>query len=177
MTSIVLPAASMSAAPKRDVSGSLRRFRPRLALGYQDELYRLARRLETLRRDEGERELSHAIEAADRRRSQYESLGLSLEDLIPTLQWATALRVLRDLQVQGWTFQTDDEGLLLKAPGTTTSSNPEMEKDAVRRSFAFARNAQLAEPSATRFIRGHSSRRHRSGSGAARVTTSTRPAR
>ena len=29
-----------------------------------------------------------------------------------------------------------------------------MEKEAVRRSFAFARNAQLAEPSATRFILG-----------------------
>lgn len=154
MTSVLTPAGSIPIAPKRDVSGSLRRFRPRLALGYQDELYRLARRLETMRHDEGEQELSQAIVAADRRRAQYESLGLALGDLGPTLQWATALRVLRDLHVQGWTFQTDDEGLLLKAPGTTTSSDPEMEKEAVRRSFAFARNAQLAEPSASRFIRG-----------------------
>ena len=51
-------------------------------------------------------------------------------------------------------FQTDDEGLLLKAPGTTTSSDPEVEKEAVRRSFAFARNAQLSQPSTIRFIGG-----------------------
>lgn len=154
MTSVVMATASMPAAPKRDASGPLRRFRPHLALGYQDELYRLARRLETMGHDDGERELSQAIETADRRRAQYELLGLALGDLVPTLQWATALRVLRDLYIQGWTFQTDDEGLLLKAPGTTSTTDPEVEKQAVRRSFAFARNAQLAEPSATRFIRG-----------------------
>jgi hypothetical protein len=112
MTSVVPPDASIPVAPKRDISGPLRRFRRRLVLGYQDELYRLARRLESLPHVEGERQLSEAIEAADRRRAQYESLGLALRDLVPTLQWATALRVLRDLHTQGWTFQTDDEGLL-----------------------------------------------------------------
>lgn len=76
MTSIVLPVASMPVAPKRDVSGLLRRFRPRLALGYKDDLYRLGQRLETSSHEEGERELSAAVEAVDRRRSQYESLGL-----------------------------------------------------------------------------------------------------
>lgn len=153
MTSVLLP-TSPNVAPKRDVSGSLRRFRPRLALGHQDELYRLTRRLETMSHSLGEHELAEAVETADRRLAQYESLGLARGDLLPTLQWATALRVLRDLHVQGWTFQTDDEGLLLKAPGTTASANPEDEKEAVRRSFAFARNAQLAEPSAARFIHG-----------------------
>ena len=154
MTSAVLPATSIPVASKRNVAAPLRRFRPRLALGYQDELYRLARRLEAMHHDEADRELSLAIQTADHRRSQYESLGLTVEDLVPTLQWAAALRVLRDLHVQGWTFQTDDEGLLLIAPGTTTSSDPEVEKEAVRRSFAFARNAQLSQPSAIRFIRG-----------------------
>lgn len=152
MTSVLLP--TVQEAPKRDVSGALRRFRPSLALGHQDELYRLTRRLETMGHAEGEYELADAVEAADRRLAQYQSLGLALGDLLPTLQWATALRVLRDLHVQGWTFQTDDEGLLLKAPGTTNSPDPEVEKEAVRRSFAFARNAQLAEPSATRFVHG-----------------------
>ena len=66
----------------------------------------------------------------------------------------TALRVLRDLHIQGWTFQTDDEGLLLKAPGTKTSSDPEIEKETIRRSFAFARSAQLSQPSVIRFVRG-----------------------
>ena len=103
--------------------------------------------------DAADRELSSAVEAADRRRSHYESLGLTLEDLLPTLQWSTALRVLRDLHVRGWACQTDDEGLLLKAPGTTTSNNPEVEKEAIRRSFAFARNAQLSQQSVMRFVR------------------------
>lgn len=154
MTSAVLPATRMAAAPRQNISALLRRFRPRLALGYQDELYRLVRRLEAMRQDEADRELSLAVDAADCRRSQYESLGLTHQDLVPTLQWGTALRVLRDLHIQGWTFQTDDEGLLLKAPGTKASSDPEVEKETIRRSFAFARNAQLSQPSVTRFIRG-----------------------
>ena len=70
---------------------------------------------------EADRELCLAVGTADRRRSQYELLGLAREDLIPTLQWGTALRVLRDLHIQGWTLHTDDEGLLLKALRTTKS--------------------------------------------------------
>ncbi len=154
MNSVLTPTPSATATPKNDYSRALRRFQPRLALGYQDELYRLTRRLELLPHDEGARELSDVIEGVDRRLAQFESLGLTHGDLFPTLQWATALRVLRDLHVQGWTFQTDDEGLLLKSPGTSATADPEVEKEAVRRSFAFARNAQLAAPSTTRFIRG-----------------------
>src|SRR6266545_4778912 len=123
MPTTLTPAPSETVVPKKDVSGSLRRFRPRLALGYGGEL-------------------CDAIEAADDRLAQFEALGLSLPDLFPTLQWATALRVLRDLHTQGWTFHTDDEGLLLKSPGTETGADPEIEKEAVRRSFAFARDAQ-----------------------------------
>ena len=154
MTSAVLPATRMPVAPKPNVSAFLRRFRPRLALGYQDELYRLVLRLAAMSHEEADQELSLAVQTADRRRSQYESLGLTLQDLVPTLQWGAALRVLRDLHIQGWTFQTDDEGLLLKAPGTKTSSDPEVEKETIRRSFAFARTAQLTQPSVKRFIRG-----------------------
>ena len=154
MTPVVLPATSEPSAPKRYIATPLRRFRPRLSLGYQDKLYRLALRLQRMSHDEASRELSLAIQAEERRRSQYESLGLTPDDIVPTLHWTTALRVLRDLHVQGWTFHTDDEGLLLRAPGTTPSSDPEAEKAAIRRSFAFARNAQLSQPSAVRFIRG-----------------------
>ena len=154
MTSAALPAIRTPAAPTSNVSAFLRRFQPRLALGYHDELNRLVRRLEAMEHDEADRELSLAVESADRRRSKYESLGLTLQDLVPTLQWAAALRILRDLHTQGWTFQTDDEGLLLKAPGTKTSSDPEVEKETIRRSFAFARSAQLSQPSVMRFVRG-----------------------
>ena len=101
MTSVVLPATRPPVATKRRFAAPLRRFRPRLALGYQDELYRLGRQLEALPHDEVDRALSSEVLAADNRRSKYESLGLSLEDLVPTLQWTTALRVLRDLHVQG----------------------------------------------------------------------------
>lgn len=154
MMSVVLPATSRPATPTRNVFAPLRRFRPRLTLGYQDKLYRLARQLGRMRHDEADRELSLAIAAEEHRRSQYESLGLTPEDIVPTLHWTTALRVLRDLHVQGWTFHTDDEGLLLRTPGTTPSADPEVEKEAIRRSFSFARNAQLSQPSAVRFIRG-----------------------
>jgi hypothetical protein len=132
----------------------LRRFQPRLVLGYQEELYRLTQQLECLSHEEGSRRLAQAVEGVDGRLAQLGSLGLSAEDLFPTLQWGAALRVLRDLHLQGWTFQTDDEGLLLKSPGTSAAADPELEKAAVRRSFAFARNAQLAEPSTSRFIHG-----------------------
>ena len=64
MTSIVLPAVSLPVAPKREVSGSLRRFRPRLALGYQDELYRLTHRFETMNHAQVEHELAGALETA-----------------------------------------------------------------------------------------------------------------
>ena len=154
MTSAVLPAIRTRAAPKSNVSSFLRRFQPRLALGYRDELNRLVRRVEAMAHDDADRELSLAVESADRRRSVYESLGLTIQDLVPTLQWTAALRVLRDLHTQGWTFQTDDEGLLLKAPGTKRSSDPEVEKETIRRSFAFARSAQLSQPSVVRFVRG-----------------------
>lgn len=136
------------------MASPLRRFRPRLALGYQDQLHLLARQLEAMNHDEADRELAFAVQRADRLRSQYETLGLTSADLFPTLQWAASLRVLRDLHVQGWTLHTDDEGLLLEAPGTTASSDPEVEKEAIRRSFAFARNAQLSQPSVVRFVRG-----------------------
>ena len=154
MTPVVLSAASSPTTRPRKIAAPLRRFRPRLALGYQDKLYRLGQQLEKMDHDAAHRELSLTIQAVEHSRSQYESLGLTAKDIVSTLHWATALRVLRDLHVQGWTFRTDDEGLLLKTPGTTRSTDPEVEKEAIRRSFAFARNAQLSHPNTVRFIRG-----------------------
>ena len=159
MTSSVLTVYSEVPGVPAKKPVSIRRFRPRLGLGYQDQLYRLARRLEAADRDDANRELSCAIAAADSRCSQFESLGLTRQDLVPTIHWATALRVLRDLHVQGWTFQIDDEGLILQAPGIRKSSDPEVAKAALRHSFSFARNAQLSQPSTIRFIRGIERRR------------------
>jgi len=99
--------------------------------------------------------LAAAVEAADARYDDLATEGLGPLDLLPTLQWATALRVLRDLSSQGWTFYSDDEGILLNTPGTQRplAADPEREKEALRRSFAFARDAQLNDSTTSRFVR------------------------
>jgi hypothetical protein len=153
MSSVLSPIKPRSAVSRQDPNRTLRRFQPRLALGHQDELFKLTQQLELLSEEDGAQQLSEAIEEVDRRVSQLESQGLSSDDLEPTLRWSAALRVLRDLYIQGWTLHGDDEGLLLKSPGTITGTSPQAEKEALRRSFAFARDAQLTDPSTGRFIR------------------------
>ncbi len=153
MSSVLSPTKPRLATPWQEPNRTLRRFQPRLALGHQDELFKLTRQLEFLSEQDGARALSNAIEGVDLRISQLESQGLSPDDLEPTLRWSAALRVLRDLHVQGWALHSDDEGLLLKSPGTIAGASPQAEKEALRRSFAFAREAQLAVPSTGQFIR------------------------
>ena len=55
---------------------------------------------------------------------------------------------------QGWTIREDDEGIILDAPGRAAVrfDDPEAAKESIRRSFAFARDAQLREPSTLEFI-------------------------
>ena len=62
--------------------------------------------------------------------------------------------MLRDLVSQGWTIREDDEGVILDAPGRAAVrlDDPEAAKESIRRSFAFAREAQLREPSTLEFI-------------------------
>ena len=75
-------------------------------------------------------------------------------DLAPTVRYGATLRVLRDLLSQGWTIREDDEGIILDAPGRAAVrlDDPEAAKESIRRSFAFARDAQLREPSTLEFI-------------------------
>jgi hypothetical protein len=114
----------------------------------------LAARIHVLGFEDACVELDRAVETADSRHRELTALGLAAADLIPTLQWTTALRVLRDLHTQGWRLSSDDEGLLLDSPGLGAGGeNPEIQKQAIRRSFSFARDAQLAEPSIARFIK------------------------
>jgi hypothetical protein len=153
MNSVLTPTKPAPATSRQQPNQTLRRFQPRLALGHQDELFKLTRRLELLSEEEGGRVLAETIKGVDRRISQLESQGLNTDELEPTLRWRAALRVLRDLHVQGWALHSDDEGLLLKSPGTPSGTSPQGEKEALRRSFAFAREAQLADPSTGRFIR------------------------
>ena len=131
-----------------------RRFRPRLVLGYQHDLHSLIEELTAMPPVEAQAVLDSAIAALDERQSGLLSFGLTGMDLAPTVRYAATLRVLRDLLSQGWTIREDDEGIILDAPGRSAVrlNDPEAGKESIRRSFAFARDAQLREPSTLEFI-------------------------
>lgn len=138
-----------------ELGSGLRRFRPRLELVHQRELCSLVARLAGASHETASKELAAEVSEADQRYRDLTAAGVAPVDLFPTLQWSTALRVLRDLSRQGWRFGSDDEGVLLFAPGSHRSAgaDPEPEKEALRRSFAFVREAQLNDPATSRFIR------------------------
>lgn len=98
--------------------------------------------------------LDGAIESLEDRQTSLRTFGLTGPDLAPTIRYAATLRVLRDLISQGWTIREDDEGIILDAPGRAEVrlDNPEAAKQSIRQSFAFAREAQLREPSTRTFI-------------------------
>ena len=131
-----------------------RRFRPRLALGYQQDLQTLIGELAVMGATEERVMLNSAIERLDEHQSALQTFGLSGLDLAPTVRYGATLRVLRDLVIQGWTIREDDEGVILDAPGRAAVrlDDPEAAKESIRRSFAFAREAQLREPSTLEFI-------------------------
>jgi len=138
------------------VGGShYRRFRPRLVLGYQQDLQSLIEELTAMRTDEARVVLDSAIEKLDDRERSLQRCGLKGMDLAPTVRYGATLRVLRDLVSQGWTVREDDEGIILDAPGRAAVriDDPEAAKESIRRSFAFARDAQLREPSTLEFIK------------------------
>lgn len=140
---------------RSDITRGLRRFRPRLALGHQQELHALIAAIIAGPTDDAEHLLDTALSEAEQQRGDLASLGLGARELFPTVRWLTSLRVLRDLSRQGWRFALDDEGVLLRAPGSRQAggTDPEREKEALRRSFAFVRDAQLNEPPTEKFIR------------------------
>ena len=134
---------------------SYRRFRPALALEHQSQVLEIAREVSRAGFDGGRDVLQGAVQAADARISSLEHLGLRREDLGPAVAFAAALRVLRDLVVQGWTIREDDEGIILDAPGAgmcRTGDDPEEAKRMLRKSFSFAREAQLSERATRAFI-------------------------
>jgi hypothetical protein len=132
-----------------------RRFRPRLVLGYQQDLNSLIEELTGMDESEARTTLDAAIAGVDDRQRALMGFGLVGLDLAPTVRYAATLRVLRDLLHQGWTIRRDDEGIILDAPGRAAMrfDNPELAKESIRRSFSFARDAQLRERSTMEFIR------------------------
>src|SRR5580704_2847794 len=83
--------------------GEPRRFRPRLSLGYHQDLYALVSDLNG--RDFEGRILCvrRAIDNAEARKIQLRRLGVEEDDLQPTVYYLATLRLLRDLILQGWT--------------------------------------------------------------------------
>src|SRR5580765_1673992 len=90
-----------------------RRFRPRLVLGYQQDLNSLIEELAAMQEVEAGTILDVAISKLDERQGALQTFGLSGIDLSPTVRYGATLRVLRDLLNQGWTTREDDEGIIL----------------------------------------------------------------
>jgi len=150
--------ATLTVESRSDISANdgsrYRRFRPRLGLTYQQDLRALIEDLTSLRPVEAWMVLDAAIGRLAEHQLTLRALGLSGMDLALTVRYEATLRVLRDLLSQGWTIREDDEGIILDAPGRSAVrlEDPEAAKESIRRSFAFAREAQLREPSTTKFI-------------------------
>lgn len=154
MSTLTLPNNVAVEARERLAPTPFRRFRPSLVLGYQQDLHALTRRLAAVPVAESHALLTEAIAAMDRRLADLRAVGLTAADVGPTTRYATTLRVLRDLLLQGWTVRDDDEGVILDAPGRPPMSVADSEpaKEALRRSFSFAREAQLGQDSTRHFI-------------------------
>jgi len=98
--------------------------------------------------------LRSTIEEGQERWQDLLASGLDPTDLLPTRGYLATLHVLRDLVTQGWRVRGDDEGMILDSPAQASlrSADPEQRKEAIRRSFSFARDAQLGKPSTARFV-------------------------
>lgn len=153
MSTLVLDERTPS-ADSDPASAPFRRFRPSLALGHQQELQELARRIAGLNSLAAQALIATSIQRVEEQVTVLRQLGLSQADLLPPYRYSAALLVLRDLLLQGWKIREDDEGILLDAPGrgAVQVADPEEKKEELRRSFAFARDAQLGQAATLRFI-------------------------
>jgi hypothetical protein len=133
--------------------GEPRRFRPRLSLGYHQDLYALVSDLNG--RDFEGRILSvrRAIDNAEARKIQLRRLGVEEDDLQPTVYYLATLRLLRDLILQGWTPGADDDGIYILPPQVSAGGDdPSDAKSDLRNSFRFAVADQLLSASVSAFI-------------------------
>lgn len=146
-----------SARSHVDAAGSSgpepRRFRPRLSLGYHQNLLALVR-------DMADRNLvgriqciRSSIDSADARWTQLRDKGLKDDDLRPTVEYLATLRVLRDLTSQGWMPGCDNSGVYILPPNLMEGSEEPAEiKSGVRESFRFALADHLLAPSVVSFV-------------------------
>jgi hypothetical protein len=130
-----------------------RRFRPRLSLGYHQDLCALVTDLADRDTDGQILCVRQAIDTAEARRVQLRQLGVDEDDLQPTVNYLATLRLLRDLTLQGWMPGSDDDGIYILPPMLTAGGDdPSEAKSDLRNSFRFAVADQLLSPSVSQFI-------------------------
>lgn len=131
-----------------------RRFRPRLSLGYQQDLFALAQDIEDLPAEDRITRIRASIDTVETHRSMLRERGVSPDDLGSSVIYLASLRVLRDLTLQGWLVGTDDDGVYVVPPAfNPTGDDPSEVKSDLRGSFQFALADQLLTPSVQAFVR------------------------
>ncbi|MCY4103069.1 MAG: DUF4338 domain-containing protein [bacterium] len=132
----------------------LRRFRPRLSFGYQQDLLALVQDLDGQPVEERIVRIRSSIDTAETQRLMLRERGVSPDDVEPTIVYLGSLRVLRDLTLQGWVAGADDEGVYVVPPSLTSAGeDPSEAKSDLRSSFRFVLADQLHTPSVGAFVR------------------------
>ena len=132
----------------------LRRFRPRLSFGYQQDLLALVQDLEGRSVEGRVIQIRSSIDTAETHRSMLCERGVHPDDIGSTIVYLASLRVLRDLTLQGWVASADDDGVYVVPPSfNSTGGDPSEVKSDLRSSFRFVLADQLLTPSVEAFVR------------------------
>ena len=132
----------------------LRRFRPRLSFGYQQDLVALVQDLEGRSVEDRVIRIRSSIDTAETRRSMLRERGVHPDDVESTIVYLASLRVLRDLTFQGWVADADDDGVYVVPPSfSPTGEDPSEAKSDLRSSFRFVLADRLLTPSVEAFVR------------------------
>jgi hypothetical protein len=131
-----------------------RRFRPRLSVGYHQDLHALVSATVGRSFEERIRLIRSSIDTAETRRMRLRELGVGADDMLPTVVYLASLRVLRDLTLQGWTPGVDDDGVYVLPPMlAAVGDDPSEAKTGLRDSFRFILADHLLSPSVASFVR------------------------
>ncbi len=150
-----MPPLSALKSPSGIRAGSVepRRFRPRLSLGYYQSLVSLVHDLRTHDFAGRVEAIQASIDAAEELRTQLVTLGVSVDALQPTVYYQAAIRLLRDLVLQGWFVDVDDGGIYFLPPTlATVGDDTSAAKLKLRNSFKFAKADQLLSDSVSAFV-------------------------
>ncbi len=148
--------ASSALQPVRGVQGGkveARRFRPRLSIGYHQDLVALVKDIQGRDFDSSVNRIRASIDTAETRRVHLGHYGVAADDLHPTVYYLATLRLLRDLVLQGWSAGADDDGIFILPPIVSAAGeDPSDSKSELRNSFKFVIADQLLSDSVATFI-------------------------